>query len=120
ICSASMLGQLRGARVEVRTGATPTIGTVVGIEKRIKSQGQERIDSQELVMVSEGGELRSIALDQIRGIKLLDTKVREDLDQYLSILQSTIHKNLRKRHLRRRSPDRAHQTKRKTIHHLRR
>jgi len=37
-----------------------------------------------------------VALDQIRGIKLLDAKLREDLEQYLSILQSTIHKNLRK------------------------
>ncbi|MDX2039641.1 MAG: carboxypeptidase regulatory-like domain-containing protein [Acidobacteriota bacterium] len=92
----SLLGQLKGARVEVRTGATPTIGTVVGIEKRIRYQAMERAEVQELVMVSEGGELRSIALDQIRGIKLLDAKVREDLEQYLSILQSTIHKNLRK------------------------
>lgn len=92
----SLLGQLKGARVEVRTGATPAIGTVVGIEKRVKYQAMERSEAQELVMVSEGGELRSIALDQIRGIKLLDTKVREDLEQYLSILQSTIHKNLRK------------------------
>lgn len=92
----SLLGQLKGARVEVRTGSTPMTGTVVGIEKRVKTQGQERTDMQELVMVSEGGELRSIALDQIRGIKLLDQKVREDLEQYLSILQSTIHKNLRK------------------------
>lgn len=92
----SLLGQLKGARVEVRTGATPTTGTVVGIEKRVRVQGQERSDSLELVLVSKGGELRSIALDQIRGIKLLDTKVREDLEQYLSVLQSTIHKNLRK------------------------
>lgn len=92
----ALLGQLKGARVEVRTGTTPSIGTVVGIEKRIKYQAMERAEMQELVMVSEGGELRSIALDQVRGIKLLDTKVREDLEQYLSVLQSTIHKNLRK------------------------
>lgn len=94
----SLLGQLKGARVEVRTG-TPVIssaGTVVGIEKRAKSQGAERIEMQELVLLSEGGELRSLPLDQIRGIKLLDAKLREDLDQYLSILQSTLHKNLRK------------------------
>src|SRR5262249_42140805 len=92
----ALLGQLKGARVEIRTGTGPANGTIVGIEKRTKSQGQEKVEMQDLVMVSEGGELRSIALDQIRGIKLLDAKLREDLDQYLSILQSTIHKNLRK------------------------
>ena len=92
----SLLGQLKGARVEVRAGATPAAGAVVGIEKRARTQGVEKIEAQELVLVSEGGELRSIPLDQIRGIKLLDAKLREDLEQYLSILQSTIHKNLRK------------------------
>jgi len=92
----SLLGQLKGARVEVRAGPTPAAGVVLGIEKRTRTQGVEKIESQELVLVSDGGELRSIPLDQIRGIKLLDAKLREDLDQYLSILQSTIHKNLRK------------------------
>jgi carboxypeptidase family protein len=92
----SLLGQLKGARVEVRAGPAPAAGVIVGIEKRARTQGVEKIDQQELVMVSDGGELRSVPLDQIRGIKLLDAKLREDLEQYLSILQSTIHKNLRK------------------------
>ncbi|MGE0128742.1 MAG: carboxypeptidase regulatory-like domain-containing protein [Blastocatellales bacterium] len=92
----SLLGQLKGARVEVRAGPSPAIGIVVGIEKRARMLGAEKTETQELVLVSEGGELRSIPLDQIRGIKLLDAKLREDLEQYLSILRSTIHKNLRK------------------------
>lgn len=92
----SLLGQLKGARVEVRAGPSPAIGVVVGIEKRARTQGAEKIETQELVLVSNGGELRSIPLDQIRGIKLLDAKLREDLEQYLSIMQSTIHKNLRR------------------------
>ena len=92
----SLLGQLKGARVEVRAGLTPATGVVVGIEKRARTQGVEKIETRELVLVSEGGELRSIPLDQIRGAKLLDAKLREDLEQYLSILRSTIHKNPRK------------------------
>jgi hypothetical protein len=92
----SLLGQFKGARVEMRTGSNPIAGTVVGLEKRAVIQGSEKTDVQELVLVTDGGELRSIPLEQIRGIKLLDPKLREDLEQYLSILQSTIHKNARK------------------------
>jgi len=92
----SLLGQMKGARVEVRAGPIPAAGVVVGIEKRARTHGAEKIETQELILVSDGGELRGIPLDQIRGIKLLDAKLREDLEQYLSILQSTIHKNLRK------------------------
>lgn len=92
----TLLGQLRGAKVEVRTGAATVSGIVIGIEKVVKLQGGEKAEIQELVLISEAGELRSIGFDQIRGIRILDAKLREDLDQYLDILQSTFHKNLRR------------------------
>src|SRR5262245_49144710 len=73
----SLLGQLKGARVEVRAGQSPAAGVVVGIEKRAWTQGAEKIEMQELILISDGGELRSVPLDQIRGIKLLDAKLSE-------------------------------------------
>ncbi|MBO0859846.1 MAG: hypothetical protein J2P21_15560 [Chloracidobacterium sp.] len=89
----SLLGLLKGAHVEVRVGPIPAAGVIAGIEERARTQGAEKIETQELVLVSPGGELRSVPIDQIRGVKLLDPKLRGDLDQYLSIL---IHKNPRK------------------------
>lgn len=89
-----LLGQFKGSRVEVKTATGNSIGTVVGLEKRSKTQGQERIEMLELVLMVEG-ELRSVPLDQIRGIKLLDTKLRGDLERYLGVLQSTVKKNAR-------------------------
>ncbi len=90
-----LLGQLKGTRVEVKSTAASTTGAIVGLERHAKTQGAERSETQELVLVSEGGELRSIPLDQIRSIKLLDARLRDDLDRYLAVLQSTIHKNAR-------------------------
>ncbi|MBL8204523.1 MAG: carboxypeptidase regulatory-like domain-containing protein [Blastocatellia bacterium] len=89
-----LLGQFKGSRVEVKTGTASSIGTVVGLEKRSKTQGTEKTEMQELVLMVEG-ELRSVPLDQIRGIKLLDTKLRGDLERYLGVLQSTVKKNAR-------------------------
>jgi hypothetical protein len=94
-----LIGQLKGARIGLRTGSTGANainGTVVGIEKRAKVQNGERSETQELVLLNEVGELFSVPFEQIRALKLLDARLREDLDQYLSILQSTLHKNLRK------------------------
>src|SRR5215475_12635670 len=45
----SLLGQLKGVRVEMRTGSNPIAGTVVGIEKRTVILGAEKTDVQELV-----------------------------------------------------------------------
>ncbi len=95
----ALIGQLKGARVSLRTGtaaATSITGTVVGIEKRVKVQNGERSEAQELVLLNEAGELFSVPFEQMRALKLLDPRLREDLDQYLAILQSTLHKNLRK------------------------
>lgn len=91
----TLLGQFKGARVEVRVGNATVNGVVVGIEKFLKLQGNEKAEVQELVLIGESGELRSLGFDQIRDIKILDAKLREDLNQYLSILRSTFHKNLR-------------------------
>ncbi len=90
-----LLGQLKGSRVEVKAGTASSIGAIVGLEKRFKSQGQEKIETQELVLMVEG-ELRSFPLEQIRGIKLLDAKLRDDMEHYLSALQAGVNKNARK------------------------
>lgn len=90
----TLLGQLRGSHVEVKTLTGVNTGTVVGLEKRSRIQAQEKIDSQDLVLMVEG-ELRSIPQEQIRGIKLLDSKMRGDLERYLGVLQSTVKKNAR-------------------------
>jgi hypothetical protein len=93
----ALIGQLKGAKVSLRMGtANPINGTVVGIEKRAKVQNGERSEAQELVLLNEAGELFSVPFEQIRSLKLLDAKLRGDLEQYLSVLQSTLHKNLRK------------------------
>ena len=91
----TLLGQLKGTRVEIRASTGTIGGVVVGIEKSLKFQGGEKAEVRELVLIGESGELRGIAFDQIRDIRILDTKLREDLKQYLSILRSTFHKNLR-------------------------
>jgi hypothetical protein len=92
----TLLGQLKGARTEVRAGSASVTGVIVGIEKRSRTQGSEKTETPELVLMSEGGELRSIAFDQIRSVKLLDAGLREDLERYLGILQSTHRKNARR------------------------
>ncbi|MGH9830960.1 MAG: hypothetical protein ACREDR_47755, partial [Blastocatellia bacterium] len=90
-----LLGQLKGSRVEIRSGPVPADGTVVGLQTKFGMVGQERTETQELVLVSDSGELRTVPLDQIHGIKLLDPKLRHDLERYLSILHSATQRNLR-------------------------
>ncbi|NOT61323.1 MAG: hypothetical protein HOP19_13985 [Acidobacteria bacterium] len=96
----ALIGQLKGARVEFLladvSGEKGSTGTIVGIEKKTRTQGTERSDVQELVLLSPQGELFSVPFERLRAIRLLDNRLRNDLEQYLGILQSTLQKNLRR------------------------
>jgi len=82
---AGVLGQLQGARVAVTTSAGRTaVGSVLTVEER-----RTRPDPQQppavthsLVIASEGGELQSFDLAEVRGVRLLDEGTRRDVGEF--------------------------------------
>lgn len=91
----SLLAQLKGARIEVSARGAVIEGNIVGMEKRLRALGDERADALELVLISEGGQLRSVALDQIRSLRLLDAQLREDIRGYLETLRTASQRSVR-------------------------
>jgi hypothetical protein len=81
----ALLGQVRGERVEVATPGAVT-GTVLSVETKKKSAGDDKtIDVEYLNLLTEEG-LRSIPLDQVQRVKLLDTRLDAELRQALAVL----------------------------------
>ncbi|MEW6207596.1 MAG: carboxypeptidase regulatory-like domain-containing protein [Acidobacteriota bacterium] len=91
----SLLAQLKGARIEVSARGAILAGNIVGMEKRPRVISGERGESLELVLISESGQLRSVALDQIRAIRLLDSQLREDILGYLETLRTASERSVR-------------------------
>src|ERR1041385_4146851 len=80
---AGVLSQLQGARVVVSTAGRTANGSILTIEER-KAQIDANKPAQvthTLVIASEGGDLMSFDLAEVRSIKLVDEGTRRDVNE---------------------------------------
>jgi hypothetical protein len=80
-----ILGQLRGERIEVEA-APPATGKIVGVERRQVPVGDDRSVEKEFITILTGDGLRTLALDAITRIRLLDDRLQHELEQALAVL----------------------------------
>jgi hypothetical protein len=80
-----LLGQVRGERIELAMPG-PVTGTVLGVETKKKPVGEDKtVDVEYLNLLTDDG-LRSIPLDQVQRIRLLDPRLDAELRQALTVL----------------------------------
>ena len=87
---AGVLSQLQGARVVVSTANRTANGSILTIEER-KAQIDANKPAQvthTLVIASEGGELMSFDLAEVRSIKLVDEGTRRDVNEFANATAS--------------------------------
>ena len=87
---AGVLSQLQGARVVVAVANRTVTGSILTIEER-KSQLDANKPAQTLhalVIASEGGELMSFDLAEVRSIKLIDEGTRRDVSEFANATAS--------------------------------
>ena len=81
---AGVLGQLQGAHVYVATANRTATGSILTVEER-KSQidaTKPAVTTHALVIASEGGELISFDLADVRSVKLIDDGARRDVNEF--------------------------------------
>jgi hypothetical protein len=80
---AGVLGQLQGARVLVATANRTATGSILTVEERRQADGNRiPLTTHALVIASEGGELMSFDLAEVRSIKLIDEGTRRDVSEF--------------------------------------
>jgi hypothetical protein len=80
-----ILSRLRGERIEVEAAA-PASGTIVGVEKRQVPVGDDRTIEKEFITILTADGLRTLPLDAITRIRLLDERLQRELEQALAVL----------------------------------
>jgi hypothetical protein len=83
---AGVLRQLQGARVVVTTATQIATGSILTVEAR-KSQidaNKPAVISHALVIASDGGELTSFDLAEVRSVKLADEGAKRDVSEFAS------------------------------------
>ena len=88
---AGVLGQLQGARVVVTTkSGRVASGSILTVEERrtpAGPDGQSRV-THALVLASEGGELSSFDLAEVRAVRLADEGARRDIGEFAAATAS--------------------------------
>ena len=80
-----LLGRLRGEKIEV-DAATPVTGTIVGVETRVVPVGDDKTVSRQFVTILAADGLRTLPLDSITRLRLLDARLQGELEKALAVL----------------------------------
>lgn len=80
-----LLGRLRGEKIEV-DAATPVTGTIVGVESRVVPVGDDKTVSRQFVTILAADGLRTLPLDSITRLRLLDVRLQSELEKALAVL----------------------------------
>jgi hypothetical protein len=85
---AQLLGQLRGAQVQVAWQAEKVAGTILGIESRTRVLGERQTVVVPVLTVLAGDGIRQVPLDEVNGITLADPKLQAELTRALAAVAS--------------------------------
>ena len=100
ITSGQFLAALKGARVEVHSGAATVSGRVLSVESRDVKRGKGDDDATTKVdflsVITDSGELRQFEMTPLLGVRLLENDMRDDVSRYLSVLASGREQDLRR------------------------
>lgn len=87
---ADFLNALRGARVEVRSGATTATGRLLNVEKSRKQDAHGNVtDVTEFSVVGDSGELRTFELNPATSVRLAERDLTEEVAKYLNLVGSS-------------------------------
>jgi hypothetical protein len=78
---AGVLSQLQGARIIVATANRTATGSILTIEEQQSRTDRDKM-THALVIASEGGELISFDLADVRSVKLIDEGTRRDVSEF--------------------------------------
>ena len=76
---------LRGARLEVRSGTAIVTGRVLGVERRYKVVNGTTMQVDELSVMTEGGELRTVELSPAVSVRLLERDLTSKVGRFLDL-----------------------------------
>ncbi len=79
---------LRGARLELQTPTGSISGRLLSVERRTRALGTHVVEADELVVITDGGLIRTIALDDAVGVKIVEADTNRQVGRYLDLLGS--------------------------------
>ena len=94
---AEFLGALRGARIEVRSGGAPAItGKLLSIERKTRSSTTFTVETEEIFLITDAGEVRSVDLNPTTSVRILDGDLMVEVGRYLGLIAASRDQDVRR------------------------
>ena len=82
---AEFLGALRGARLEIHSGATIVTGRMLSIERKFRVLNGTTISVDDLSLVTDNGEFRTVELTPAVSVRILDHALTGKIGRFLDL-----------------------------------
>ena len=92
----SFLGALRGARLQVSSGAASVTGRLLSIERKTRANSGTTLEVDVITLVSEAGDVRSIEIAPGVNVRLMEQDVNEEVGRYLGLLGTSREQDIRR------------------------
>jgi len=90
-------GALRGARIEVRSGAGPAVtGKLLSVERKTRSSTTFTVETDEIAVITDSGEVRSVDLNPSTSVRILDHDLQVEVGRYLGLIASARDQDVRR------------------------
>jgi hypothetical protein len=90
------LDALRGSRLEVKSGTDAVSGRLLSVERKTRTAGGTTLEVDMISLVTDGGEIREIEVTPSTHMRLTDTGLHSEMNQYLGLLASEREQDLRR------------------------
>jgi hypothetical protein len=90
------LAALRGARLEVRSGTTIVTGRLLGVERKPKVVSGTTMQVDDLSLMTESGELRTVELSSTVSVRLLERELTGKVGRFLDLSAATREPDVRR------------------------
>ncbi len=94
---AEFLSALRGARVEIRSGAgAPITGKLLSVERKTRMGTAGSVEMEQVSIVSESGEVRNVDLNTTTSVRIADRDLNTEVGKYLGLVASAREQDVRR------------------------
>ncbi|HXT69052.1 MAG TPA: carboxypeptidase regulatory-like domain-containing protein [Vicinamibacterales bacterium] len=93
---AGFLNALRGAKLDIRNGATRVIGRLLSVERIERRNGTNATQVDAVSVVTDAGEIQTVALDPGVSVKIVEAGLNQEVAKYLSLVASVRDQDVRR------------------------
>jgi hypothetical protein len=95
--TAQFLDAIRGARIEVRSGALSASGRLLSVEQReLPGKDDQKITVTQISLVSDTGEVRQFDLTPATSVRIVEKDLNEEVGRYMHLVASTRDQDVRR------------------------